>query len=310
VQPPAVTLKNQNTRAPLNHPTETPIPDASAAGATTASSTSRAAATPSASGCRPTQSRRSSGPSGLGRSWRTWRSSPTRARCTTPPGERGVWCADSLVIVHSFQLCCCNFIIPTPHLNPQQRTPKPHPSSPPSPPQPTPTPPTPPTSALTENTRASYPISYIDNARIPCVGPHPRNVILLCCDAFGVLPPVSKLTLNQAMYHFISCVVDPGGLVGAVCCVLCAVLCCVLCAVCCVLRLAHSLTSLSHHPHPTPPHHTASPPSLSPPHHITAATPQRSPAQRWASRSQRRPSLRATAAHSWCGESPKSCCCY
>lgn len=57
---------------------------------------------------------------------------------------------------------------------------------------------------LTENTRASYPIDYIDNARIPCVGPHPKNVILLCCDAFGVLPPVSKLTLEQAMYHFIS----------------------------------------------------------------------------------------------------------
>ncbi|KAI8462671.1 MAG: phosphoenolpyruvate carboxykinase, splice variant [Monoraphidium minutum] len=58
--------------------------------------------------------------------------------------------------------------------------------------------------ALTENTRASYPITYIDNARIPCVGPHPRNVVLLCCDAFGVLPPVSRLTLEQAMYHFIS----------------------------------------------------------------------------------------------------------
>jgi hypothetical protein len=61
-----------------------------------------------------------------------------------------------------------------------------------------------PRSALTENTRASYPIAYIDNARIPCVGPHPRNVVLLCCDAFGVLPPVSRLTLEQAMYHFIS----------------------------------------------------------------------------------------------------------
>lgn len=58
--------------------------------------------------------------------------------------------------------------------------------------------------ALTENTRASYPINYIDNARLPCRGPHPRNVVLLCCDAFGVLPPVSRLTLEQAMYHFIS----------------------------------------------------------------------------------------------------------
>eukprot|EP00884_Botryococcus_braunii_P009124 jgi/Botrbrau1/18212/Bobra.53_1s0071.1 len=58
--------------------------------------------------------------------------------------------------------------------------------------------------AVTENTRASYPIHYIDNARIPCVGPHPKNLILLCCDAFGVLPPVSRLTKEQAMYHFIS----------------------------------------------------------------------------------------------------------
>ncbi|KAF7802903.1 phosphoenolpyruvate carboxykinase (ATP) [Senna tora] len=56
----------------------------------------------------------------------------------------------------------------------------------------------------TENTRASYPIEYITNAKIPCVGPHPKNVILLACDAFGVLPPVSKLTLAQTMYHFIS----------------------------------------------------------------------------------------------------------
>ncbi len=57
---------------------------------------------------------------------------------------------------------------------------------------------------MTENTRASYPIHYIDNARIPCLGPHPKNLILLCCDAFGVLPPVSRLTKEQAMYHFIS----------------------------------------------------------------------------------------------------------
>ncbi|XP_074585287.1 phosphoenolpyruvate carboxykinase (ATP) 1-like [Curcuma longa] len=42
------------------------------------------------------------------------------------------------------------------------------------------------------------------NAKLPCVGPHPKNVILLACDAFGVLPPVSKLTLPQTMYHFIS----------------------------------------------------------------------------------------------------------
>mmetsp|Transcript_11436 Transcript_11436/g.20176 ORF Transcript_11436/g.20176 Transcript_11436/m.20176 type:complete len:559 (+) Transcript_11436:95-1771(+) len=57
---------------------------------------------------------------------------------------------------------------------------------------------------ITENTRACYPINYIHNARIPCIGPQPKNIILLCCDAFGVLPPVSKLTHEQAMYHFIS----------------------------------------------------------------------------------------------------------
>ncbi|KAI3941164.1 hypothetical protein MKW92_022382 [Papaver armeniacum] len=55
-----------------------------------------------------------------------------------------------------------------------------------------------------QNTRAAYPIEYIPNAKIPCVGPHPKNVILLSCDAFGVLPPVSKLNLAQTMYHFIS----------------------------------------------------------------------------------------------------------
>ncbi len=57
---------------------------------------------------------------------------------------------------------------------------------------------------VSENTRAAYPIEYIPNAKIPCVGPHPKNVILLACDAFGVLPPVSKLSLAQTMYHFIS----------------------------------------------------------------------------------------------------------
>lgn len=58
--------------------------------------------------------------------------------------------------------------------------------------------------SVTENTRASYPIEFIPNARIPCVGPHPKNIVLLACDAFGVLPPVSRLTLAQTMYHFIS----------------------------------------------------------------------------------------------------------
>lgn len=58
--------------------------------------------------------------------------------------------------------------------------------------------------SLTQNTRCSYPIEYIENAKIPCVGGHPKNIILLTCDAFGVLPPVSRLTPEQAMYHFIS----------------------------------------------------------------------------------------------------------
>ncbi|XP_073278708.1 phosphoenolpyruvate carboxykinase (ATP) 1-like [Primulina huaijiensis] len=58
--------------------------------------------------------------------------------------------------------------------------------------------------SVTENTRAAYPIEYIPNAKIPCVASHPKNVILLACDAFGVLPPVSKLSLAQTMYHFIS----------------------------------------------------------------------------------------------------------
>lgn len=58
--------------------------------------------------------------------------------------------------------------------------------------------------SLTQNTRASYPIQHIDNAKVPCVGGHPDNIIFLTYDAFGVLPPVSKLSPAQAMYHFIS----------------------------------------------------------------------------------------------------------
>jgi phosphoenolpyruvate carboxykinase (ATP) len=58
--------------------------------------------------------------------------------------------------------------------------------------------------SITQNTRCSYPIEFIDNAKLPCVADPPRNIIFLTCDAFGVLPPVSKLTPPQAMYHFIS----------------------------------------------------------------------------------------------------------
>lgn len=58
--------------------------------------------------------------------------------------------------------------------------------------------------ALTENTRAAYPVEFIPNATVPCVGGHPRNLVLLTCDAFGVLPPAARLTTPQAMYHFIS----------------------------------------------------------------------------------------------------------
>ena len=58
--------------------------------------------------------------------------------------------------------------------------------------------------SITQNTRASYPIEHIAHAKVPCVGDHPRNIIFLTCDAFGVLPPVSQLSPEQAMYHFIS----------------------------------------------------------------------------------------------------------
>ena len=57
---------------------------------------------------------------------------------------------------------------------------------------------------VTENTRAAYPLRFIDHAVIPSVGGHPNNVILLTADAFGVLPPISRLTPEQAMYHFLS----------------------------------------------------------------------------------------------------------
>ncbi|KAG0677677.1 Protein kinase C-like 1 [Kluyveromyces marxianus] len=60
-------------------------------------------------------------------------------------------------------------------------------------------------SSITENTRCAYPIDYIPSAKIPCIAEsHPKNIVLLTCDASGVLPPVSKLTPEQVMYHFIS----------------------------------------------------------------------------------------------------------
>ncbi len=58
--------------------------------------------------------------------------------------------------------------------------------------------------SITQNTRVSYPIYHIDNIMEPSVGRNPKNIFFLTCDANGVLPPISKLTKGQAMYHFIS----------------------------------------------------------------------------------------------------------
>ena len=58
--------------------------------------------------------------------------------------------------------------------------------------------------SITENTRVSYPLHFISNAQEPSIGGLPRNIFFLTCDAFGVLPPISKLTPGQAMYQFIS----------------------------------------------------------------------------------------------------------
>ncbi|WP_071674579.1 phosphoenolpyruvate carboxykinase [Nioella nitratireducens] len=59
-------------------------------------------------------------------------------------------------------------------------------------------------SSLTENMRCAYPLHYISNASDTALGGHPKNIILLTCDAFGVLPPIARLTPAQAMYHFLS----------------------------------------------------------------------------------------------------------
>ena len=58
--------------------------------------------------------------------------------------------------------------------------------------------------AVTENTRAAYPVSYIPNSIYPGTGAHPRTIVFLTADAFGVLPPIAKLTQEQAMYYFLS----------------------------------------------------------------------------------------------------------
>jgi phosphoenolpyruvate carboxykinase (ATP) len=58
--------------------------------------------------------------------------------------------------------------------------------------------------SLTENTRCAYPLEHIEGAILPSVGGHPKNIFFLTCDAYGVLPPISKLTPEQAMFHFLN----------------------------------------------------------------------------------------------------------
>jgi phosphoenolpyruvate carboxykinase (ATP) len=58
--------------------------------------------------------------------------------------------------------------------------------------------------SLTENTRCAYPLEHISNAVFPSIGGHPDNIIFLTADAYGVLPPISRLTAEQAMYHFLN----------------------------------------------------------------------------------------------------------
>jgi phosphoenolpyruvate carboxykinase (ATP) len=57
---------------------------------------------------------------------------------------------------------------------------------------------------LTENTRAAYPLEFIANASTTGIAGHPRNIVMLTADAFGVMPPIAKLSACQAMYHFLS----------------------------------------------------------------------------------------------------------
>ena len=58
--------------------------------------------------------------------------------------------------------------------------------------------------SLTANMRCAYPLDYISNASETALGAHPKHIIMLTCDAFGVLPPIARLTPAQAMYHFLS----------------------------------------------------------------------------------------------------------
>jgi phosphoenolpyruvate carboxykinase (ATP) len=58
--------------------------------------------------------------------------------------------------------------------------------------------------SITENTRVAYPIDHISNAKTPSIGGDPKNIFFLTCDAYGILPPISRLSKGQAMYSFIS----------------------------------------------------------------------------------------------------------
>ena len=58
--------------------------------------------------------------------------------------------------------------------------------------------------SITANTRCAYPLDYISNASDSALGGHPKNIVMLTCDAYGVLPPIARMTPAQAMYHFLS----------------------------------------------------------------------------------------------------------
>ena len=58
--------------------------------------------------------------------------------------------------------------------------------------------------SLAENSRGAYPINFIPNAQLDGITGHPKNIIMLTADAFGIMPPIARLTSAQAMYHFLS----------------------------------------------------------------------------------------------------------